>query len=120
MAVKRMPFRTEVSGVADASGEVSLFWPPQFEVREGDEVHVTRIYIRNETNSGSSARVTVLSPGHEVRVWDTGSLTADTVVRDRFELVLTGGQRLKAAFSGATAGDRCVLGVEGYVRSEGE
>lgn len=90
-------------------------------ILEDRHYHITRFAAEDET-SAPSGDIRVYVDGHGDQNWLTeqDSPAAATLYWDTDETFLTQGESLVARFTGATAGDRLALYVEGWwVEREG-
>ena len=118
MAIKREPFRQKFSSKYVAGGVNRLQYPAGRVVRRGEQVHITRFYVCDETSDGSEARIYVETPGGQIDIAHPTGMSTETAYETIYELVLTTGQVLIAEFSGGTAGDVIDFVVDGYVVAE--
>ena len=114
MAVKREPFRQKFS-TKFVTGVVNrLQYPAERLVRSGEQVHITRFYVCNETSDGAEVRIYVETPGGEIDIAHPTGMSAETAYETVYELVLTSGQALIAEYSGGTDGDVIDFVIDGY------
>jgi len=83
---------------------------------EREFLQIARIAVEDEDNAATEIRLFITGHGYDHPVAEESTVTAATLYWVRWPTYLVAGEKLVARFYGATADDKLVMYLEGWIR----